>query len=1364
MRLIPGKTKVQIELFKGITLADVVIGIVSAAVLVFVMLSDIAGKGYWAIGFALIAVFLLVRIDEPNYVYLLRVFRHLAYRHRFTRKESDEELLARNPEYVPEQAEDAEPADSEAFPDEPDPYADETEAERKKRLKAERKRDDRILKDKTVSKEEKDAIWLKRAQQSAAKKQSKVKKGASKKGCDMSEIIGFTRIADSTIEYGGEYFGAVIEIPPVEFRFFSAYRRANSIENSLGRVLRSIPADLSANIVKLERPILFEGQLDKEHDRMDALRSAYESGVLREEEFKARADVLLSRYDEEWQLCNDNKVIESFYYLVLYNSDRTQLNIAVNQAVQTLAQGEMKARRLDTKELAVFLKYSNSIDFDEHEADYILPEDLTKWAQPSDINFQSKTTVVNGIVSHNLRVIAYPSEVDDAWLASLMTIPATKVVLKCKPMERGKALRSIDRSLQELRGQYMATGIDSKRMEISEHIETLNTLLAMLQGENEVLLEVNIFITAYDAMLTHDQLNPDLASELSAVRNLKRTVRRHFQEHGLRLNGLDFDQVNGFIGAQINAWDPYEKTGRGIPSNTVAACYPWIFATICDRSGIKLGEAGGVPVFIDFFRRDSERVNSNMVIVGKSGSGKSYATKSLLANLAADDAKIFILDPENEYTELAANLHGKFINVGNAQQGRMNPFHIITALDDDEEGGATGSYATHLQFLEEFFRQILPECDKESLEYLNSIIDRVYLNKNISDGTNLSALSPEDYPTFDDLYDAILTEFQSTDNEYIHSMLRTLINYIGKFSAGGRNANIWNGPSTITTEENFTVFNFQSLLANRNGAIANAQMLLVLKYIDNEIIKNRDYNTRNHASRKIVVVIDEAHVFIDTKYPAALDFMFQLAKRIRKYNGMQIVITQNIKDFVGSEELARKSAAIINACQYSFIFALAPNDMDDLCKLYEKSGGINESEQEEIVSAPRGQAFTILSPQSRSSFRVAVPQSVIRMFEDRDYQNAHFSGEGGEAAWKELIGESRAIHEEARNAQKKLLLTQEGAFSEQSQRRKVSFLEMDAAEFERELREEEQKTAAAQKSSVTFTEEDSETVLMTGEETPAAAASLQPAASVRPVYAAAPPQEDLTASILMDKLSQFSFEAMREEVRRSVQRELEEKLGGIQQTAPVYAGTDGAAELSEESESAAEGAFSPEGLLSDIADETPESTEESDDSDLGSFDFYRFFAGNEGGETENTEESEGSGLGAFDFSGLFAGDEGEKAENTEEREDSGLGAFDLSALLESLGESDEQDEEESSSGTAIGSIFNEDAMRMLAEERAEADKDTEEADGDAEDDFDLVSMLMEQATSSAEFTAFELMKEYGENKMEINLTDLIKYNQSKKVG
>ena len=206
------------------------------------------------------------------------------------------------------------------------------------------------------------------------------------------------------------------------------------------------------------------------------------------------------------------------------------------------------------------------------------------------------------------------------------------------------------------------------------------------------------------------------------------------------------------------------------------------------------------------------------------------------------------------------------------------------------------------------------------------------------------------------------------------------MSYVAKFSTGGRNANMWNGYSTLSTVENFIVFNFQSLLANKNNTIANAQMLLVLKYLDNEVIKNRDYNIKYGASRKIIVVIDEAHVFIDAKFPVALDFMYQLAKRIRKYNGMQIIITQNIADFVGSEELVRKSSAIINACQYSFIFPLSPNDMHDLCKLYEKAGAINESEQEEIVNNGRGHAFVITSPQSRTGIQIVASKDMEELF------------------------------------------------------------------------------------------------------------------------------------------------------------------------------------------------------------------------------------------------------------------------------------------------------------------------------------------------------------------------------------------------
>ena len=179
MRLIPGKTKVKVELFKGVSIADMIIGAVFGLLIIFVLTSSLPGKLYIAIGLLIIAVALLARMDaEPNYQYLLHILRHFGYRRNFSRLYSDQMLLRSN------EAGEKEAVFEALFQQEQ--QKSETKAERKARLKAEkaeRKADDKILKSRKASKEEKDAIWLKCAQQSAAKKQEKAaKKAASASG------------------------------------------------------------------------------------------------------------------------------------------------------------------------------------------------------------------------------------------------------------------------------------------------------------------------------------------------------------------------------------------------------------------------------------------------------------------------------------------------------------------------------------------------------------------------------------------------------------------------------------------------------------------------------------------------------------------------------------------------------------------------------------------------------------------------------------------------------------------------------------------------------------------------------------------------------------------------------------------------------------------------------------------------------------------------------------------------------------------------------------------------------------------------------------------------------------------------------
>ena len=783
------------------------------------------------------------------------------------------------------------------------------------------------------------------------------KRESANNQADISGIISYGTIENNLIINKDSSFVGVIEINPIDFKLLSPDRQDDYIDGVFSRIINNVNHTDRLMVVKLERPLILDGNIKDELKRLDEIVKAYENGILTEKEYRSRVDLIQDRITLIDKINSGEEIFYSRYYLCLVSKGKNELNNTIDRSVSILNSGGIPSHRLDEKELVAFVRYSIDANFDERTLD-----DITEYSDllsPKDVSFRLNSTRQDGMQLSHFVINNYPLKVGNAWGEGLFDMEHTKVVMKLIPVEKHKAVKRIDTSIMELQTQAIHNKA-SQQIDRETHLDTLEDLLVGIQTDNETLFDTTIIITVYD--------------EPGKAVNRKK-VRTRLREMGFGFSEMFGRQNDAYISSNIADIDR-TKISRGIQTSSIAGCFPFVSNALIDKDGLLIGE-NKLPVFVDFFKRDSEHVNSNMVIIGKSGSGKSYATKTVLSGLASSNTKIYVLDPENEYGTLAENLDGTSLDVASGSYGKINPFHIIESIEDEDN---QNSYFAHLQFLEQFYKLILPGINMDSLELLNKLTQEMYEKKGINSKTVLSKLKATDYPIFEDLCDFIDEKLEKETDEYNKQCLKVLVNYVSKFRKGGRNSNLWNGYTSFSPKENFLAFNFQKLLANKNDVTANAQMLLVLKWLENEVIKNRDYNLRYKTERKIVVVIDEAHVFIDEKYPIALDFMYQLAKRIRKYQGMLVIITQNVKDFTGTPEIARKSMAIINVSQYSLIFSLSPNDMTDLCKLYENAGEINDSEKDNIVHNPRGRAFLISSPSSRTNIDIIATAQTQKLF------------------------------------------------------------------------------------------------------------------------------------------------------------------------------------------------------------------------------------------------------------------------------------------------------------------------------------------------------------------------------------------------
>ncbi len=788
----------------------------------------------------------------------------------------------------------------------------------------------------------------------------KYTKGA-KRG-NVTELLPFQSIEDDGVINYGNYYGAVLSVGSIEFGLLDEIEQNRRI-SAVASLLNGLGENSVVQLVKLDRPINYDEVAANLFEKLEAAEKA-------KEQDEAKIAILKSRLGQIDSLNNVEKQYRPYYYFVVYDDDREAVLKQLDFARGAFDVAGLPTSILDDMEIAVFFKYCYNRNFDER--DIYEAEDIAEFVKPDKIRFTANSCVCDDVYSFTCAISDYPLAVGNAWGAGLFNIDNTKVVLTIKPVDKDKAVKRIDRAVVELETRRGGTGKISQAISQETHVQTMAELAKQLQNENELLFDCSITITGYNN-----------TTETNAA--FKKNLRRQIQSNGFRINMLRGRQFDGFATASISRRTALKSLERGINSESLAGVFPFVFTSVIEPKGFTLGY-DYYPVILDIWKRDFKQyINSNIMVLGKSGSGKSFFGKTLLSLVYSDNSKIFILDPENEYLHLCRNVKGRFIDVGNATEGRLNPLHIYQILTDDGSPAAPEAvFSAHLRFLESFFSITLKGITSDALEELNNLLSKLYAKRGINETTDCTQLGADAFPTFDDLKSLVEEEFEKETSPMRHENLDRIRTYVAKFAAGGRFANLWNGASTLTTDERLVVFNFQSLFAAKNNVVANAQMLVIMRYLDQQIINIRELNRNSSVPLHPFVVLDEGYNFVDAEYPIALEFVFLWYKRIRKYDGSIAFLTQNLSDIIGNSAVVQKTTAIINNAQYSFIFSLAPADLQILTDLYRNAGEINDVERNQIATAGNGQCFAICSARERTSFQVVASDVVYTLFDVAD--------------------------------------------------------------------------------------------------------------------------------------------------------------------------------------------------------------------------------------------------------------------------------------------------------------------------------------------------------------------------------------------
>ena len=504
-----------------------------------------------------------------------------------------------------------------------------------------------------------------------------------------------------------------------------------------------------------------------------------------------------------------------------------------------------------------------------------------------------------------LFIAGYPRFVSANWLSPLINFNhSLDVSMFIYPIESKDVLSDLKRKIAEMEATIES---DIKRGKVIDPgvqvaLDDALSLQEQLAKGAERFFQFGLYVSiGSDSLEELNQITKEVTSTLGALLIISKPATLQMED--------------GFKTTVPTCVDKLMVT-RNMDTTSLATTFPFTSSELTANVGVLYGINEHNDSLIIFDRFSLE--NANEVVLGKSGSGKSFMVKLEALRSLMFGTDVIIVDPEEEYKSLCLAVGGDYISFSFGSDTHINPFDLSGM-------GETGENELQVKIgftLSRLLKIMVETKSAEEDAIIHNALELTYKQKGITYDPTTHQKEP---PLLEDFYRTLI----GMETPMAQNLALRLEKFV-KGSFGG----IFNQRSTINLDNAFTVFSFKNL----EDQMRSLAIFIIMDYVWNQVKRKM---------KRRILIVDEGWYLMKNQNSA--EFLWGFAKRARKYYLGLTTITQDIEDFLATD----LGKTIVTNSSIQILMKQSPAAIDKVGQTFYLSDG----EKSLLLSAGVGQGL-----------------------------------------------------------------------------------------------------------------------------------------------------------------------------------------------------------------------------------------------------------------------------------------------------------------------------------------------------------------------------------------------------------------------